>query len=643
MIIAWFLLGLIALISQCHALSILEPLLAPSLTGPDKSNNLYLSDTNVQERSNAYKRAYTDPNTFILSGDFQITNIPQTREFWFNIGESVANPDGYTRKVYTINGQFPGPFIELNTGDTLKVHVTNTLDIPQTIHWHGLTQNGTVHMDGVPGITQCPIPPGSSFTYEFPIIRQYGTFWYHSHYANTMADGIFGPLIIHSPDDPLQRGKDYDEDRILWINDWWHDQSLLIVNGLTSKAGYRGTVAAPKPDSILINGFGESNCSDVHYPSGATCDPPTRPRIPVPANKKIRFRIINPSSHSLLRVSIDNHEMEVIEADATPIYGPTIHEIPVAPAQRYSVIVNTDQGKTGDTFWIRVNVAAACQDNIPQWALGILQYHPIGDIDTDSTVDWPETSEWNDLESYDSPCRDLENRYDLVPRIVKDAYDPPLDSKSLSSQFGVFVDVNGNNVTGFAFNNITFQNQIYDPVLSIVETEGKYKSATLASVTYEQDGYVDLIINNLDLLDHPYHIHGNDFQVVKRGEGTVTSEQVRDMGLIASNPLRRDTIFISGLSYAVLRFRTDNPGVWTIHCHIGWHLAQGKLAVMIVRTNDVQKFDRPQTWQNLCAGHDIGEIGPARRGIGSRMKSLVTRSLEKIHYHWLHRYGSREN
>jgi FtsP/CotA-like multicopper oxidase with cupredoxin domain len=88
---------------------------------------------------------------------------------------------GVLRQMLVINGQFPGPLIEVNQGDRVLVNVTNNLSNASTIHWHGLYQNGTNWMDGTSGITQCPIPPGKSFLYNFTVENQYGTFWYHSH------------------------------------------------------------------------------------------------------------------------------------------------------------------------------------------------------------------------------------------------------------------------------------------------------------------------------------------------------------------------------------------------------------------------------------------------------------------------------
>lgn len=64
-----------------------------------------------------------------------------------------------------------------------------------SIHWHGIRQLNSMHMDGVNGVTQCPLAPGDSFTYSFKAL-QYGTSWYHSHYSVQYADGLVGPLVF---------------------------------------------------------------------------------------------------------------------------------------------------------------------------------------------------------------------------------------------------------------------------------------------------------------------------------------------------------------------------------------------------------------------------------------------------------------
>lgn len=88
-------------------------------------------------------------------------------------------PDGYERYVLTFNGTVPGPAIIADWGDNLVIHVTNNLEVNGTsIHWHGIRQFNNTEYDGVPGVTQCPIAPGQTFTYRFQA-TQYGSTWYH--------------------------------------------------------------------------------------------------------------------------------------------------------------------------------------------------------------------------------------------------------------------------------------------------------------------------------------------------------------------------------------------------------------------------------------------------------------------------------
>ena len=97
-------------------------------------------------------------------------NIPQTNRIvyydWTITREPLA-PDGFSKDVLLINGQFPGPTLEANWGDTISVTVHNRIVGPEEgtgIHFHGLRQKGTPWMDGVPSVSACPIVPGENFT-----------------------------------------------------------------------------------------------------------------------------------------------------------------------------------------------------------------------------------------------------------------------------------------------------------------------------------------------------------------------------------------------------------------------------------------------------------------------------------------------
>jgi hypothetical protein len=137
-----------------------------------------------------------------------IKTDPQTAEYKtgkickydFTLTNTTMDFDGSGSKItFAINGQVPGPLIECNWGDTLVVNVHNDLqDNATTIHWHGIIQKGSNDQDGVPGITECGIAPGSSRPYTM-YLGQFGTGWYHSHALSQFGDGVHGPMIVHGP------------------------------------------------------------------------------------------------------------------------------------------------------------------------------------------------------------------------------------------------------------------------------------------------------------------------------------------------------------------------------------------------------------------------------------------------------------
>ncbi|MBI2149012.1 MAG: copper oxidase, partial [Acidobacteria bacterium] len=96
--------------------------------------------------------------------------------------------------AWGFNGSSPGPTIEVNEGDRVRVLFHNHLPEMTTVHWHGLEV--PINMDGVPGISQDPVLPGGMFTYEFTV-NQNGTFFYHSHFAMQEMLGMIGLFIIH--------------------------------------------------------------------------------------------------------------------------------------------------------------------------------------------------------------------------------------------------------------------------------------------------------------------------------------------------------------------------------------------------------------------------------------------------------------
>lgn len=161
------------------------------------------------------------------------TEVPDTgvtREYYLELTDVTVAPDGVSRTAMAVNGSIPGPTLFADWGDTVVVHVTNSLTDSQngtSIHWHGIRQNYTNDQDGVVSITQCPTSPGEQVTYTWRA-TQYGSLWYHSHFALQAWQGIFGGIVINGP-----ATADYDEDLgMLFLNDWDHQVHSPIFTRL---------------------------------------------------------------------------------------------------------------------------------------------------------------------------------------------------------------------------------------------------------------------------------------------------------------------------------------------------------------------------------------------------------------------------
>lgn len=179
----------------------------------------------------------------------------------FNISDCArphcVTADGTRRAVLTVNRKLPGPAIQVCEGDTIVVNVDNQMQGGEglAIHWHGIHQRGTPFMDGVPMVTQCPIPSHSTFQYKFKASHP-GTFFWHAHGGMQRSNGIFGALVIRQSSKQEPHINVYDHDlpeHVIMINDWMKD---VMISKFTA---HHHSFGSERPDSILINGKGFLN------------------------------------------------------------------------------------------------------------------------------------------------------------------------------------------------------------------------------------------------------------------------------------------------------------------------------------------------------------------------------------------------
>ncbi|KAM0724017.1 hypothetical protein Q7P37_001008 [Cladosporium fusiforme] len=507
-----------------------------------------------------------DPDSFcgytVHDDNYKVTpKTCRTREYFLEISNTTIAPDGVERVGLLINGQMPGPLIEASWGDTVIVHLENKLQNNGTsIHFHGLRQYETNEMDGVPSITQCALAPGEKMTYTF-VATNYGSTWYHSHFALQTYDGVFGPMIIHGPS-----SAEYDIDSGFAVLQDWSHETVEAKYHFAETIGEAPHFGPQTLDTGLINGM------NVWSPDNGTTEMGSRFEMTFQPGKTHLIRVVNTAIQSTFKFHIDGHKFTVISADFVPIEPYETDILNINIGQRYNILVTADQ-EPGD-YWMRSDNQQACAELYNSRDIkGIVHYE--GFTGTPNTI----SREYKD-ECIDEPYEKL------VPVA-------PLSAGPQTSEIHKNILVGEGpqtpNLFKWTLDGNTFQSQWGDPTLGGIywnDTIPSY-SGNLAIEIPKLKEWVYIIVESPVPLPHPIHLHGHDSLILAQGTGPYSD----DVALKLDNPPRRDTAIMpfdpetGEGGYLVIGFETDNPGAWLMHCHIGWHVSMG-FALQIIEAKD---------------------------------------------------------
>ncbi|KAL0060066.1 laccase, multicopper oxidase, benzenediol:oxygen oxidorectuctase [Marasmius tenuissimus] len=469
-----------------------------------------------------------------------------------------VSPDGFTRGAVVAGDSTIGPLIVGNKGDEFQINVVNNLDDDTmlqstSIHWHGFYQKDTPWADGTAFVTQCPIAKGDSFLYDFKAQDQAGTFWYHSHLSTQYCDGLRGPLVVYDTEDPHASLYDVDdESTVITLADWYHTKAKQIAFGT--------------PQSTLINGLGR--WSDANATSSLAV-------ITVESGKRYRFRVVNAACDPAYEFYISNHTFTVIEADSINHEPVTADSVTMYAGQRYSLVMEANQ-PVGN-YWIRANPNAGSTGFVNGINSAILRYVGASEEEPEVTTEFEPTAPLSES--------------DLIP-----LENPGAPGDATIGGVDVAMHLN----FGFSFTPPTV------PVLLQIMSGAQSADNLLPEgmvFPLPANSTVELsFTGGLLGIEHPMHLHGHAFDVV-RVAGSSTYNY--------ANPVRRDVVNIGGASDNVtIRFSTDNPGPWIMHCHIDWHLEAGFAVVFAERTDEWTTLTAPPTaWDNLCPTYDALDSG----------------------------------
>ncbi|RCI16163.1 hypothetical protein L249_1819 [Ophiocordyceps polyrhachis-furcata BCC 54312] len=547
-------------------------------------------------------------------------NPPRTgvvRRYDFTISRAVLAPDGYQRDCIVVNGQFPGPVIEANWGDTIEVKVRNNIMAEGdgltaegvALHWHGFLQKNTNWEDGVPGVTMCPIAPGTSFTYRF-LADLPGTTWYHSHYSAQWAAGIFGGIVIYGPDTEGRGGRgvagpgrsstgktsygemvtnygretpEYDEDiGPILLSDWYHRDYFTVVEEVLATSS-RGIAIS---NNNLINGKNDFDCSLLPPNDTTPCRSNAgKAKFLFQRGKRYRLRLVNTGAQGLQHFSIDEHMLTIIANDFVPVKPYQTKFVTLGIGQRTDVIVQADGNR--DSYYMRANMSQPCSLATITEAKAIIYYDRPGrpGVEPRSTpFVFPNVTD----------C--LNDDLSLTEPIMR--LTPPTPDVQL--EYNINTVVNGSNITLWQLGGVSQRINYNHPSLP-QSMEGNFTYDPIWNVRdLGSNKSVRVVVNNNSPAPHPMHLHGFNMYILSAGTGKWDGKIVHE-----SNPQRRDVQMLGPNGHMVMQFdAADNPGLWMFHCHIAWHASSGLLMQFVAGHDGITKLNNgagiPTKIQQVC-------------------------------------------
>lgn len=526
------------------------------------------------------------------------TTEAKIRHYKWDVKYEYKSPDCFKKLAITINGISPGPTITAHQGDLVVVEVTNSmLTEGLTVHWHGIRQIGTPWFDGTEAVSQCPIIPGETFVYKFVVDRP-GTYMYHAHYGMQREAGLNGMIVVSLPEGEKEPFA-YDFDRSILFTDWYHKSTYEQATGLTSKP----FVWVGEPQSLLIQGRGQYNCSLVNSPptdsticnaTSPECSPFTLTVVP---GKTYRLRVGSLTSLAALNFEIEGHTLTVVEADGHYVEPFEVKNLFIYSGETYSVLVTANQDPSRN-YWATINVVS--RKPATPTGLAIFNYYPNHPNRHPPTT--PTTGPmWNDTVPRIAQSHAIKARKGFITT-------PPSNSDRRIMLLNTQNKING--YVHWALNNVSLtlpttpylvslkekslQNKLpqafdqtappnhYDWEKYDIKSVAKNVNATSSSGIYRL-GYnstVDIVLQNANTMNpsnsetHPWHLHGHDFWVMGYGEGKF--DPMTDPNKFnIENPIMKNTVPLHPYGWTAIRFRADNPGIWLFHCHIDSHFLMG--------------------------------------------------------------------
>lgn len=555
------------------------------------------------------------------------------RDIHLTVDHASWSIDGRTGHAVTVNGTIPGPLIRLKEGEHVRLSVTNKLAEDTSIHWHGLLV--PFQFDGVPGVSFPGIKPGTTFTYEFPLI-QAGTYWYHSHSGLQEQLGHYGPLVI----DP--KGADpvaYDREHVIVLSDYSFMHPHTIFKRVKQQAGVfnlqKQTLAG------LLKGEDQSFKDRLHW-AEMRMDPTDISDVTGAAytflinghgpddnwtalfkpGERVRLRFINAAAMTIFNVRIPGIPLTVVQADGLNVRPVTVDEFQIAVAETYDVVVGPlpDQAFTLVAEAVdRSGMGRATLAPREGMTAGVppLRRRPLGTM-KDMGMDHGSPTAPGDHSKMDhskmdhsqmdhskmdhaamghtmpvaaAPASPTSHSMDM-----RDPKNAPQVKMGPGVQSIAPMPVDRTGDPGQGLEDVGHKVLVYTDLVALDPNpdprpptrtkeihltgnmerfmwsfDGVKFSEVKEPIAFRKDERVRIVLVNDTMMAHPIHLHGHFFEVVNGHPG--------------HHP-RKHTVNVLPGGKVTLDLTADAPGDWAFHCHLLLHMHAGMMQVVTVRPLD---------------------------------------------------------
>ncbi len=430
---------------------------------------------------------------------------------------------GKVIKAWAYNGRVPGPEIRLREGERVRIVLMNALPEPTTIHWHGVDVPNP--MDGVPGVTQAPVRPGETFTYEFEA-RPAGTRWYHTHFQEhkQLDLGLYAPLIIEPAE---AEPSPFDREYTLVLDDWATGTGRPLPSTREGTAGARGGMGGMMGGGMgqMMEGMmggGQHPAYDTMTINGKAY-PATEP-LRVRKGERVRLRLINASADHTHVIRLAGHRLHVTHTDGNPLLKPVeVDAVPIAPSERYDVLFLADRPGAWFLYCAEPGHAGAGEQ------VAVLHEGDEGRTPEPPIEGIADLSLW---------------RYGLGRG--REVLPAPTTSRHPEFSLTLSGGMMGSDV--WTINGKQYPRT--DPL--------RVRRGDLVRVRF----------SNMSMEAHPMHLHGQSFKVLAVN------------GRRLAQPIVKDSVDVAAHMGTVdIEFTAHNPGDWFFHCHKPMHMEGGMITL----------------------------------------------------------------